>query len=440
MKKIIIVLLTLGLLSAFAVWKFGPTINTSLSPQQITITYWGLNEEENLMRPLIAAYQKEHPNITINYVKQSSINYRTRVQNQMQEGKGPDVFRIHNSWTNMFFLRNDLAPSSDDIFTLNDYQSTFYPIATADFVRNDKIYAAPMEIDGLSMYYNEDILNGVGAKIPRSWKEFADAALLTTVKDQSGNIKTAGAALGTTNNIDHWQDILGLLLLQQPGVDLSSNTPVIATPKVAEVLSFFTSFAIDPRQKTWDRSMPSSTDAFVDGKLAFYFAPVWRVDEIRQKAPNLNFKIAPVPQLSGKNVGWASFWAEAVSAYSLHQRESWEFVKYLTSSEAQKMLNQGYVNANLIPKPYSRQDLAADASSDSFTAPFITQAQYYKSWFLASNTSDLGINDSMSRYWGEAINVTLQGQNQTTILQTLQSNVHQVLSDYNKAQVSAQQK
>lgn len=434
MRKISIVLLVVGLLGAFVFWKFGPKINTPLTPEQVVLTYWGLSGDEGAIRLLIEKYQHDHPNVTVDYVKQSTINYRTRVQNQMREGKGPDVFRIHNTWTNMFYYRNELAPAPDDVFTRSDYEAIFYPVAVVNFIREEKIYAAPMEIDGLAMYYNEDILGGVGAKLPRSWKEFADTAILTTVKDQLGNIKTAGAAIGSTNNIDHWQDILALLLLQQPGVDLSSNTPVITNSKAAEVLSFYTSFVADPKQKTWDRSLPGSTDAFASGRLALYFAPSWKAAEIRKKAPNLNFKIAPVPQLSGKNVATASYWAEAVSSYSQHKQEAWEFVKFLTSAEAQTSLHQTLVDKDVAPKPYSRQDLSQEMISDSIYGPFVSQGQYYKSWFLSSNTYDLGVNDSMARYWSEAVNSVLQGQSSLSALQTLQPNVHKVLNDFNTPQ------
>ena len=142
--------------------------------------------------------------------------------------------------------------------------------------------------------------------------------------------------MGTAGNVDHWSDILGLLLLQQPGVDLAN----VATTQVAEVLRFYTGFVTDPKKKTWDVNLPKSTDMFASGRLGFYFAPSWRAHELRVANPNLKFKVAPVPQLSGKSVAWASFWGEVVSAKSQNPTEAWKFIEYLTSAQSQRSAYQ----------------------------------------------------------------------------------------------------
>ncbi|MCL4365960.1 extracellular solute-binding protein [Patescibacteria group bacterium] len=303
MKKIIIIALSLSIVLGFIVWKFGPSISLFNKPKEqgpITLTYWGLWEDDSLIKPLIAEYQKQHPNISINYERKSSVNYRTRVQTQIREGVGPDVFMIHNTWLPMF--QSDLAAAPSEVFSLADYKTMFYPVASDSFIKGNSIYGAPMEIDGLALFYNEEMLNAVGGKPPKNWQEFIDLAIKMKVQDASG-IQTAGAAMGTAGNVDHWSDILGLLLLQQPGVDLSN----LATPQVAEVLKFYTGFVTDPRKKSWDVNLPKSTDMFASGRLGFYFAPSWRAHELRVANPNLKFKVAPVPQLSSKTVAWANF-------------------------------------------------------------------------------------------------------------------------------------
>lgn len=433
MKKIIIIVLSLSIVLGFIFWRFGPSIssfnlfNKPKPAGPVNLTYWGLWEDDNLIKPLIVEYQKLHPNITINYERKSSLNYRTRVQTQIREGVGPDVFRIHNSWLAMFAL--DLAPAPADVFTVADYRSMFYPVAQESFVKNNQIYAAPMEIDGLALFYNEDILNSVGGKPPKNWQEFIDSATKMTVKDATG-IKTAGAALGTAGNVDHWSDILGLLLLQQPGVDFNN----LATPQVAEVLRFYTGFVIDPKKKAWDVNLPKSTEMFISGRLGFYMAPSWRAHELRVANPNLKFKVAPVPQLSGKPVAWASFWGEAVSAKSKNPTEAWKFVKYLTSAEAQKLAYQEAAKVRLFGEPYSLVNLAGDLAQDPVVGAFVSQGSIYKFWYLSSDTFDNGINDEMIKYFEDGINATLAGTDPAVALQTVNQGVKQVLDKYTRVQ------
>lgn len=433
MKKIIIIVLSLSVVLGFIIWRFGPSIpffNKPKSSGPITITYWGLWEDENLIRPLIAEYQKQNPKITINYERKSSLNYRTRVQTQVREGVGPDVFRIHNSWLPMFAA--DLAPAPADIFSPADYKSMFYPVASDSFMKGNAIYGAPTEIDGLALFYNEDMLNGVGGKPPKNWQEFIDLATKMTVKDATG-IKTAGAALGTTGNVDHWSDILGLLLFQQPGVDFSN----FATPAVAEVLRFYTGFVTDPKKKTWDTNLPKSTDMFASGRLGFYIAPSWRAHELRVTNPNLKFKVAPMPQLSGRNVGWATFWGEVVSSKSKNIAEAWKFVKYLTSSEAEKLVYQEAAKVRLFGEPYSLTSLNGELAGDPIVGAFVSQGPIYKFWYLSSNTFDNGINDEMIKYFEDGVNTTLAGTDPLSALQTVNQGVEQVLDKYTKPVVSS---
>lgn len=434
MKKIIIIVLLISIVLGFLFWKFGPNISffNKAQPQgPVTLTYWGLWEDSNLVKPLIDQYQKQNPNVVINYVRQSSVNYRTRVQTQIRAGVGPDVFVIHNSWLPMF--QADLAPAPADVFTLADYKTTFYPVADASFVRGNSILAAPMEIDGLALFYNEDLLNGIGAKPPRNWQEFIDDAKKMTVKDVTG-IKTAGAAMGTTGNVDNWSDILGLLLLQQQGVDLTNP----ATDNFSNiVLTFYTDFVTDPSKKTWDVTLPSSTQMFASGRLGFYFAPSWRAHELRVANPNLKFKVAPAPQLSGRTVAWATFWAQAVAAKSKNTVEAWKFVKYLTSAEAEKLLFQQASQVRLFGEPYSRVDLASELVNDPTVGAFISQGPIYKSWYLSSNTFDIGLNDEMIKYYEDGVNAILAGTDVKSALQTVDKGVKQTLDKYTKPQPAA---
>lgn len=426
MKKIIIIALSLSIILGFIFWKFTPGLSLFNKPKAqspITLIYWGLWEEDNLIKPVIAAYQSQHPNITINYQRQSSVNYRTRVQTQIREGVGPDIFMMHNSWLPMF--QGDLAVAPVEVFSLADYKNMFYPVTVDSFVKGSSIYGAPMEIDGLSLYYNEEMLNGVGGKPPKNWQEFIDLATKMTVRDATG-IKSAGAALGTASNVDHFSDILGLLLFQQPNVTMANLTSL----QVAEVFRFYTGFVTDPKRKTWDVNLPKSTDMFAQGRLGFYFAPSWRAHEIRIANPNLKFKVAPVPQLSGKNVAWATFWGQAVAGKSKNVLEAWKFVKFLTSAEAERIAYQQASQVRLFGEPYSQITLTNELSQDPIVGAFVNQGPNYKFWYLASNTFDNGINDEIIKYFEDGVNAVLAGTDSQSALSTVDQGVKQVLNKY----------
>lgn len=411
MNKAIIIVVGLSVILGILFWRFGSNIyKPSDQPQQINLTYWSVNEDEGVIKAAVEEYQKQNPKVTITVVKQSPTNYRTRVQTQIRQGSGPDIFRIHNSWLPM--LKTDLSSAPQDILPAAEYQSAFYPILKSSFVSDNQIFGSSYEVNGLALFVNEELLSAVGSNVPKTWQEFISAAVKTTVKDQSGQIYTAGAAMGTTSNVDFWPDIVGLLLVQQPGVNFNN----LASAQVAEVLRFYTGFVIDPTRKTWDITMPSSTEAFIQGRLAFYFTPSYKASEITQLNPNLKFKVVPVPQLPGSQIAWGSFWGEGVSVRSKHQKEAWKFVKFLTSEDGQLLLASQSKQARPYAFAYSRVELAPEIINDPILGAYIAQGPFYKSWYLASQTMDNGLNDEMIKVWGDGINAILNGQDVNMVL------------------------
>ena len=429
MGKIIVAVLVGAIVLGIIFWKFSPfSAITTSGP--ITLTMWGVWDDDAFIKSAIDSYHMANPNITINYTHQSLANYRIRAQTQVQAGQGPDIFPIHNTWTPMFLQNSYLYPMPDSVMSTSDYEKTFYPIAKDSFERNGKVYAMPLEVDGLALFYNEDILQAAGVNPPQYWSDLISSALKMTVSDTSGNIQTAGVALGTTTNVDYWSDILGLLFAQQPGVTPDNPGNQLG----ADVLTFYTSFIIDPRRKTWDVTLPSSTQMFESGKLAYYFAPSSKANEIKVANPNLNFKVIAVPQLPNHTpVAWGSFWGLAVSSNSQYPKESWDFLKYLTTQKEEQVLYAQEIKGKVIGLPYSRADLQQELLSDPFAGAFVAQGPYYKSWYLASGTQDAGLNDEMiSNYQGAVNSVLQQNTNPQAALSGIAQQIQGTLDKYTK--------
>ncbi|MBI2596439.1 sugar ABC transporter substrate-binding protein [Candidatus Daviesbacteria bacterium] len=429
MRKIIIIVLALATTLGFVFWRFGPKIgnNNKDENKPTTLLIYGLWEDENYIKPAIEAYKKVKPNVTLKYVFQSSINYQKRVQTQISSNEGPDVFMLHQTWVPGFIKANLLSPMPSGVMSLEEYTQAFNPVAVETLTQDNKIYGIARGIDGLALYYNEDILKAVNASVPQTWEEFRNSAIKTTTKDPAGNIITAGAAMGATGNVDHWPDIIGLLFLQQPGASLEKPN----SDAGAEIIRFYTNFVTKPSQKVWDVNLENSTQAFAAGKLAFYFAPSWRAHEIHETNKDLHFNTASVPQLPNKKkISWSTVWAYAVSSKSQNQTQAWEFLKFFTSSQTQKLLYQEASKLRLFGLPYSRVELQKELEDDPIVGAFVIQAPDYKSWYLASQTHDQGVNDQMIKYFEDAINATLQGADPKSALDTTAKGVEQVLNTF----------
>ncbi|MDP1710083.1 MAG: extracellular solute-binding protein [bacterium] len=417
-----------GLLALVLVFVVVRLLSSKLKTQNSELTWWGLWEDQNVVASLISEYEVAHPKVKIKYIKQSPIDYRERLTNSLAKGQGPDIFRFHNTWVPMLKSSLDFLPAS--VMNPADFSKNFYPVAISDLTSGKGIVGIPIEYEALTLYINEDIFNKSGKTPPTTWDDLRALARELTVKDDQGIITQSGVALGRTENVDHWPEILGLMMIQN-GVDLTSPTGKPAE----DALTFFSIFStVDG---VWDATLPSSTQAFAAGKLAMYIAPSWRSFEISNASPNLKFKTVPVPQLpkdsaNEKDITYATYWVEGVWSKSGNKAEAWNFLKFLSSRESSQKFYQAASKVRSFGEPYSRVDMATTLSSHPILGSIITQAPGAQSWYLASRTFDgpTGINSLLAKYFEDAINFVNTGGDAREALETASLGVNQVLTQY----------
>jgi len=311
------------------------------SSGKIALTYWGLFETEATIEPLIAEYEKTHPNVSISYEPKDFNDlksYKETLQARLKNNTAPDIIRMHSSWVSEFYPYLQSAPNT--ILTKEKYAEEFFPAAEKACVSNKgEIYAVPLMYEALVVFYNQDMLAEKGiSRLPKTWDDFRELAIALTQRDERGNIIRAGAAVGNAKNIAHSSDILGLMWSQSniniPG-DLDSDV-------AANVLEYYINLFKEDR--VWDSWLPYSPVAFAEEKVAIIFAPTWQSFSILNSNPNINIGISAVPQIpiwgdsKITNVNWASFWVEGVSKSSKNSTAAWEFLDFLSQKEQREKL------------------------------------------------------------------------------------------------------
>jgi multiple sugar transport system substrate-binding protein len=427
-KKILVIALLLLLLGVvgMGIVAILPKLHTSLQPA--TLTWWGLWEDESVVAPLIDEYQKAHPNVKIKYVSQSKEDYRERLNSAIAQKQAPDIFRFHNSWVPM--LSRDLDPMPSSVMSPSDYTKTFYPTVSSDLSNKSSFVGIPLDFDTIALFINQDIFDTYGKQPPETWDDLRTLAKELTIKDDRGVITQSGASLGRTENVDHWPEILALLMLQN-GVTLSSPKGKLAEAAV----DFYTRFSrVDG---VWDETLPTSTVAFAGGKVAMYFGPSWRIHEIKRLNPNLRFKVVKVPQLpkdrpTDPNIYYASYWVEGVWNESKSKIAAWDFLKFLSTKESLTKFYQNASKLRAFGEPYPRVDMQDLLINDPLVGTFVSQGKEAKSWYLQSKTYDgqSGINSQIVKYFEDAVNSVSKGASPESVLGAVATGVTQVLSQY----------
>lgn len=367
--------------------------------QPVTLTFWGVFDDHNAFDKVIQDFKSQNPGINVKYQQLTYDQYEQSIVNNLAAGTGPDILMIQNSWLpkhgDKLAAMPAGIPDTKNPFTIQNFQSQFVDDAYQDLTFKNQIYAMPLYLDTLALYYNKDLFNSAGiTRPPQTWDDVnADISLLAKF-DNRGNITQQAIALGTARNINRSTDILMDMMIQS-GVQMTDSDNLSATfaspvngQHVGEVaLQYYTDFA-NPRKQTysWNDSQHYSIDAFTEGTLAMMFGYSHETAVIRSKAPRLNFAITQMPQASTSDIrNFSNYWAVAVSKTSAHIPQAWQFVNYLGSKEGEST----YINA--VGRPAARRDLIDLQRSDPDLGVFAVQALSARSWFQADNVAIEGI-------------------------------------------------
>lgn len=418
---ILVVGLIVGLVFAYGKFLGKKTVETK------TLTWWNLWEDESIVKPLIAEYESKNPNVKINYIKQSPQDYRERLSSVLAKGEGPDIFVFHNTWVPLFVRELDAMPAS--FSSAADIAQNYYYVVSADLSSQGRILGIPLGYDALTLFINEDLFKEAGLNPPETWVDLRNDAKILT-KTENGKIIQAGVALGRTENVDHWQEILALMMIQN-GVNFTN--PDISL--VENSLMFYTIFSKTDR--VWDETLPSSTEAFASGKLAMYFGPSWRAFNIKDANPNLNFRTIPIPQVPKENpddpdISYATYWAQGVWSKGKNKDLAWDFLKFLSSKDSlEKLFKQASLQRGF-GQAYPRSDMANLILDHPILGSIVKLAPNAKSWYLASRTFDgpTGINSQLSKYFEDAVNAINNQEDPENTSDTLAQGIKQVLTQY----------
>ncbi len=465
MVKKISIFLSFALLGALVLLSGCGCRDTSTGPSyEVHLEVWGLFDDLDVMQKAISEFQKRDPRVKeIIYKKLTVDSYESDLMDALATGNGPDIFLVHNTWLTKH--KDKLAPapvdnlSADQTPIISPLQvaNQFADVVFSDFVADNKVYALPLSVDSLALYYNKDLLNQAGISVPpATWMDFDQAVGKLTHIDSFGNITTAGASMGMSSDrednpgggkINRATDILTLLMMQSGAEMINSETGQAGFADFTKssygnqfspgesALAYYTKFSNPANAEyTWNSLQHNSIDSFIEGHSAMMIDYSWLIPQVQEKAPKLNLGVANVPQNkdddgNGLNINFANYWAYAVSANKVQNQgfvaeaidnkrtyatndqrvaEAWKFVRYLTLSQDFNtnlpVAPQTVDSANFDAaaeyvanqnKPAARRDLIEKQKSDILLAPFVAGNLIAKSWRQPDNLAVEKIFDQM---------------------------------------------
>ncbi|MDO8590309.1 MAG: extracellular solute-binding protein [bacterium] len=353
--------------------------------QNVALTVWGDITSQDFNLLLTPSLLGEDRAFSVSYEEKSADTIEAEFTEALARGTGPDLIILTQDklWKN----KPKLALISYSNVNERDFKSVFIEEGEL-FLDPGGIYALPLSLDPLVLYYNRDLLTAAGQARPIVyWDEIYPAATNLSKKDAAGNLISSVMALGEARNIPHAKDILALLLLQA-GTPITSLAGIELRSQIAETfgltispgeaaLSFYTQFSNPTRvYYSWNRSLIDAQTHFTSGDSAYYLGFASELRVLRNKNPILNFAVSSVPQsrVTGKTVTFGRLRGVAISRGSLNPGAALALATKLVSKDVARALSE------ILSLPPARRDLLSVRPADTALSVFYDAALQSKGW------------------------------------------------------------
>jgi len=269
-------------------------VRTDIQP---TIIKWG--------EATVEEFQKLNPNIKVEMVGVPWGDYNAKLLAMYAAGTPPEVSANYAAGFATFYINKAILPLDDHIKANNVDLSVLEKAAVDSVTRDGKLWAMPLAHMPVVVFYNKDVFDKAGAKIPaadwndKSWTNEAFAQAASKIaKDMDDPKKAQWGGIYTEMH-------LGTLLYWRYGVDPFNNqggpekTAAYKTGKVTEVYMDqpkgieAMQWLVDLTHKLKVSPRPSDTDAlnqavgwsFLSGRIGMAMDGAWRFGDLLKTKP-----------------------------------------------------------------------------------------------------------------------------------------------------------
>ncbi|MCF6411087.1 ABC transporter substrate-binding protein [Pseudalkalibacillus salsuginis] len=305
--------------------------------KEVTIVYARGQDATKATDEIIKAFEKEHPNIKVEFREMPSDTgaqhdaYVTALNGKSSE---IDVMDLDVVWPAEFAQAGYVMPLDrflkKDGINLDDYNEG--AVTAANF--QGKQWAMPKFIDAGMLFYRTDITE----EPPKTWDELMTEASELQGKEGTkfGYLMQAKQYEGLVCNAVEFIASYGGAIVNEDGEAVVDSPEAInGLKKLVEVAN--ADFV--PKNITTFTETESHT-SFIEGESPFIrnwpYQYALANDEEQSKIVG-NVGVAPLPAGDAGSAAALGGWMTAINKFSEHPQEAWEFVKFMTGPEGQKI-------------------------------------------------------------------------------------------------------
>ena len=315
------------------------------APKKLTFLVGGPPQEIAVWQKVIAKFTNE-TKIPIEIIQQPS-DANSRQQSTIVALRGkqvdPDILLVDLAWFGELAANNWLEPL--DKYQI-DSKPFFSSIINLADTFNGHLIALPVYVDGGMLYYRTDLLTKYGyTSAPKTWDELITMATNIQAKERAaGNKDFWGFAWQGAQAECVVCDALEFFTTAGGGFMDANMNPIFNSPENVQALQlmvdFIQKYKISPPNTYTTMKEEEVREMFQNGNAMFErnWPYAGGLHNQTNSAVKGMFTIAPLPSFPGKkSASTLGGWHAAISVYSDMKEEAAQFLKYITSFEAQKI-------------------------------------------------------------------------------------------------------
>ena len=305
--------------------------------QEITWMFWDdLDATEDLIslgyKATIEKFNKDYEGkYRVKPITTNLEEYYNKLNALVSAGETPDVFIVSPGPQLTDYVEPGVAAPLDEYLAKDGWKDSF----TSDAVftqqtYDDKIYAVPLNTAAACCFYNTEMFEEAGAKIPTNWDEMLDAC---------DKLKEAGFTPVTVSAGTAWcLSMIGGYLCEAEGMDLAKLADGSASwddGKFENVCNKLVKFSEYFQRTAAGDTNDVATANFYNGEAAILIQGSWVIAQINGESPEFETKCG-VFQFPGVDRVIAKSDSLCMSSSTKNPEAAAALIKYFTDDEAQK--------------------------------------------------------------------------------------------------------
>jgi multiple sugar transport system substrate-binding protein len=313
------------------------SIEDPTEPVTITFASWvGASDE---MQSVKAAFEKEHPNITVEFQNVSADSMTQKLTTQIAGNNPPDTAYVDASTVASFAARKALVNLDNyigrsDVVDPDAYVDVFRAFATYE----ESMYGLPIDGESTALFYRTDMFEAAGITTPpATWDEFLSAAkALTKPAD-----KQYGVALFAPEAAYYWYP-----WLWQNGGEVTNDegTEVLFdSPEAIEAAEYYVGLKKFAPPDYLNSNSYDARLGFFNGQIAMYPAGSWFAGTIAEEAPDLEGKWAVAPLPEGTNGCATTVASDTLVIFNQSKKKdaAFQWIEFLSKPDNMALITYG---------------------------------------------------------------------------------------------------